>query len=114
MVNSNFNLNEKAYPPRTFVVSGDGFGKITYSDGNDGWLNPELMKIVLEDLLSFPNLDILFETDIENVSYFDKNTVWTELEPGVYGVEVYVEPNELMDFNSVFAFAERVETNDSS
>jgi hypothetical protein len=33
MGNANLNLNEKVYPPRNFVVMGDGFGKITYSDG---------------------------------------------------------------------------------
>ena len=47
--------------------------QITYEDKNDGWLNPELMKIVLEDVLSFNNLDILFETDIESVCYEEKN-----------------------------------------
>ena len=43
--------------------------QVTYSDNNDGWLNPELLKIVLEDVLEFPNLDILFETTVESVSY---------------------------------------------
>jgi len=47
--------------------------QITYEDKNDGWLNPELMKIVLEDILTFNNLDILFETDIESVCYEEKN-----------------------------------------
>ena len=47
--------------------------QITYSDGNDGWLNPELMKIVLEDVLSFDNLDILFETSLESICYDEKN-----------------------------------------
>ena len=38
--------------------------QIKYKDGNDGWFNPEVMKIVLEDLLTQedirPYLDILF------------------------------------------------------
>ena len=45
--------------------------QITYKDGNDGWFNPELLKIVLEDLLTetkiAKNLDILFETQIQEV-----------------------------------------------
>lgn len=47
--------------------------QITYKDKNDGWFNPEVMKIVLEDVLSFDNLDILFETTVESVSYENKN-----------------------------------------
>lgn len=47
--------------------------QITYKDGNDGWLNPELMKIVLDELLTFDNLDILFETEPKNVFYENKN-----------------------------------------
>lgn len=47
--------------------------QITYKDGNDGWLNPEVLKIVLEDVLSFKNLDILFETTVESVAYENKN-----------------------------------------
>lgn len=45
--------------------------QITYSDKNDGWLNPELLKIVLEDVLDLDNLDILFETTVESVCYDD-------------------------------------------
>ncbi|MBQ7287609.1 MAG: FAD-dependent oxidoreductase [Candidatus Gastranaerophilales bacterium] len=43
--------------------------QITYSDGNDGWLNPEVLKIVLDDLLDLENLDILFETEVKSVVY---------------------------------------------
>ena len=43
--------------------------QITYSDKNDGWLNPEVLKIVLEEVLEFNNLDILFETTVESISY---------------------------------------------
>ena len=46
--------------------------QITYKDGNDGWLNPEFLKIILDDILDFANLDILFETTIESVSYKNK------------------------------------------
>lgn len=43
--------------------------QITYEDKNDGWLNPELLKIILEDILDFNNLDILFETTIKSVCH---------------------------------------------
>ncbi len=41
--------------------------QITYKDKNDGWLNPEVLKIVLDEILNFDNLDILFETTVEKV-----------------------------------------------
>ena len=42
--------------------------QITYKDGNDGWFNPELLKIVLDDLLKLKNLDILFESELKEVN----------------------------------------------
>ena len=45
--------------------------QIKYKDGNDGWFNPEVMKIVLEDLLTQEDirtyLDILFEAEVDSV-----------------------------------------------
>lgn len=47
------------------------FGQITYKDGNDGWFNPENLKLALDDILSEGEikkyLDILFETQVEKV-----------------------------------------------
>lgn len=45
--------------------------QITYKDKNDGWFNPELMKIVLDDILQNKNLNILFETSVNKVIYND-------------------------------------------
>ena len=42
-------------------------GASTYSDGNKGWFNPELAKIVLDNLLSQVHVDILFESEIKNI-----------------------------------------------
>lgn len=51
--------------------------QITYKDGNDGWFNPEMMKIVLDEVLSChevqQNLDILFNTEIEKVEVIKNN-----------------------------------------
>ncbi|MBR3604435.1 MAG: FAD-dependent oxidoreductase [Candidatus Gastranaerophilales bacterium] len=51
--------------------------QITYKDKNDGWLNPEVLKIVLDEILDFENLDILFETTVKDVLY--KNNVVQKL-----------------------------------
>lgn len=42
-------------------------GAITYCDGNKGWFNPELTKIVLDDLLTEAGVDIMFEASIKNI-----------------------------------------------
>ena len=43
-------------------------GAITYSDGNKGWFNPEIAKIVLDRMMSDANVKILFDTEIENIA----------------------------------------------
>ena len=49
---------------------------ITYSDGNIGWFNPHIAKIVLNDMLSTNNVNILYCTKINDVNisnrYIDK------------------------------------------
>ena len=42
-------------------------GQITYPDGNIGWFNPELMKIVLDKMLIEAGVTVLFETEIKEV-----------------------------------------------
>lgn len=42
-------------------------GAITYEDGNKGWFNQELTKIVLDKLLKSANVDIIFETKIKQI-----------------------------------------------
>ncbi len=40
--------------------------QITYCDGNEGWLNPVLLKIVFEKMLKDIGVDILYETELKN------------------------------------------------
>ena len=42
-------------------------GNITYCDGNDGWFNPEIAKIVLDEMLTDAGCDILFDTNVADV-----------------------------------------------
>lgn len=42
--------------------------QITYSDGNKGWFNPELLKIALDRLLLKVGVDIYYNTSIKSVS----------------------------------------------
>ena len=38
-------------------------GAITYSDGNNGWFNPEIAKIVLDKMLKSVGCDVLFDSE---------------------------------------------------
>ena len=42
---------------------------ITYCDNNTGWFNPELLKIVLDDMLKSVNCEVLFSTYPIDASY---------------------------------------------
>lgn len=42
-------------------------GAITYIDGNKGWFNPELTKIVLDKMLIESGVEILFESSIKEI-----------------------------------------------
>ena len=42
--------------------------QITYSDNNPGWFNPEIAKIVLDKMLFGAGCNILFDSEISNVS----------------------------------------------
>ena len=43
-------------------------GAITYCDGNKGWFNPELTKIVLDEMLTSVGVDILFESSVKKIN----------------------------------------------
>ena len=42
--------------------------QITYSDGNRGWFNPEIAKIVLDEMLSDAGVEILYDCTVKDVS----------------------------------------------
>ena len=71
MKSSSNNLNCDYY--NKLVKTAKKFNaQITYKDNNDGWFNPEILKIVIEDILTEneikKNLDILLETQIFSVN----------------------------------------------
>ena len=49
-------------------ISNEFDAQITYSDFNKGWFNPELMKIVLDKMLTDAGVELLFNTDIHDIS----------------------------------------------
>ena len=42
-------------------------GAVTYQDGNKGWFNPELTKIVLDKMLSDVKVDIIFDSYVDSI-----------------------------------------------
>lgn len=42
-------------------------GAITYCDGNKGWFNPELAKVVLDEMMQEANVEVFFESSIDKV-----------------------------------------------
>ena len=47
-------------------------GQLTYLDGNEGWFNPELAKMVLDELMAEANVDILYDSTVEKVDISDR------------------------------------------
>lgn len=46
--------------------------QITYDDGNSGWFNPVMLKIIFEKMLQDTGVEILFETELINANCSDK------------------------------------------
>ena len=65
------NLNTSFY--KDLIELANKYGaQITYSDSNDGWFNPVILKFVFEDMLKKFNCDILFESKAQFVETKDK------------------------------------------
>lgn len=47
-------------------------GQITYCDGNIGWFNPELMKIVLDKMMAEVGVTVLFNSEISQIIQKDE------------------------------------------
>ena len=69
--------------------------QITYSDKNDGWFNPETLKIVLDNILTEPkikkNLDILFDTSLQDVEIANKSVKKIILKQDILSIPVYAK-----------------------
>ncbi len=58
-------------------------GQITYIDGNCGWYNPELAKIVLDEMLVSAGCEILFNTTVKSANCCDDNIKSIEISNGI-------------------------------
>lgn len=71
----------------------------TYLDGNKGWFNPELLKIVFDDMLSSVKCNVLFSSEPTNVS-FDKNNKLFNLNLNHKILSIYIESKYIVDATS--------------
>ncbi len=93
--------------------------QITYKDGNDGWFNPELLKIVLDDILSDEEikqyLDILFEANIDKISTVDNEVKNVVLDTGFLSLPIsstyFVDATGSAEFSKKAGCSFLVDTN---
>lgn len=67
----------------------------TYSDGNKGWFNPELLKIVLDDMLESVSCDILYSTDFECATKNEDSSFTLKLKHRM--LSLHIDTNYIVD-----------------
>lgn len=78
-------------------------GQITYPDGNIGWFNPELAKIVLDEMMQKVGVKVLFNTKIDNIT--TQNNKITKLKLSNYNDSIY-NNNILYNHNMLLEYIE--------
>ena len=81
-------------------------GQATYSDGNPGWFNPELMKIVLDEMMGHAKVDVIFDSEIDEV-ICDKNHI-KSVKINSEILSVYIETNNIVDSTGDCNFAKKI------
>jgi len=84
-------------------------GQATYSDGNPGWFNPELMKIVLDEMMGKAKVDIIFDSEIESVICDNNNIKKVKINSDI--LSVYIETNIIVDATGDCNFAKKINCN---
>lgn len=69
--------------------------QFTYSDGNKGWFDPELLKMVLDEMLISVDCEILYTTEFSNVLGNDIDGFKIELKHNV--LSIYIDTKYIID-----------------
>lgn len=69
--------------------------QITYIDGNTGWFNPEIAKIVLDEMMRDAGCEVLFGCDIEEANCYDDNIEKLKITNGI--LSLYIESYYFVD-----------------
>lgn len=81
-------------------------GQATYSDGNPGWFNPELMKIVLDEMMGQAKVDVIFDSEVIDI-ICNKNRV-KSLKINSDLLSVYIESNSFVDATGDCEFSKKL------
>ena len=84
-------------------------GQATYSDGNKGWFNPELLKIALDEMMNQAKVDVLFDTEIEDV-ICEKNHV-KAIKINSEILSEYIETTNIVDSTGDCNFSKKINCN---
>ena len=69
--------------------------QIEYKDGNKGWFNPNILKIVLDEMLTDKNVEILFEANPISVKYNQNHVAGIEISTKI--LSLYIEAKYFLD-----------------
>lgn len=84
-------------------------GQATYTDGNPGWFNPELLKIVLDEMMSQVKVDVLFDSEVDEI-ICDKNHI-KKIKINSDILSVYIDTNYIVDSTGDCNFSKKLNCN---
>ena len=91
------NINTEFY--NDLLLNASKFNaQATYGDMNDGWFNPELLKIVLDDMLKSVNCTVLFSTEPISCKFNNKKLFNVELNHKL--LSLHIETDYIVDATS--------------
>ena len=80
-------------------------GIITYEDGNDGWVNPELSKVALDSLIQKANVEVLYDTTVSDVNItngkIDSITITSKMLSECIKSKYYIDSTGNCDFSKI-------------
>ncbi len=79
-------------------------GQITYSDGNQGWFNPELSKIALDSMMKKAGCDVLFDSEVKNAVTESRNIKSIEISSKM--LSLHIESTYFVDTTGDGNFSE--------
>lgn len=84
-------------------------GQITYSDGNQGWFNPELLKIALDDLMNLANVDVIYDVEVSSANIFNKKIKSLRIDNEI--LSVCIETSNIIDATGDANFCKKINCN---
>ena len=84
-------------------------GQATYSDGNPGWFNPELLKIVLDEMMSHAKVDVIFDSEIDDIICEKNHIKKVKLNSDI--LSVYIETKYIVDSTGDCNFSKKLNCN---